>query len=411
MKNIITIAVHEFKIRVRSKWFLISTFGLPLIIIGLSLLSGYMAGSGANSEVKIYGIIDETGQYGQTLANNLARQYVTDNGPLYRFRVESEPLERLQADFDTLANDGSLDGYFVIPAKLTDSTSISFYSKRVGQFRDINRFERALNQLLIKEKAKQFNLDSTVVKNLLARVKVESYEIGRGQKLSSAQEAARYLGPFAFVFLLFMGVFMGAQLLMRGIIEERSNRVIEVLLSVVNYNELMAGKIIGLAGLGITQSFLYLFVISIVSQYFGVSIVNTNLILLFVAYFILGYLWWAALFMAIGSLFDSEQDAQQAVSFVSIFAVVPIMLWTLVIQSPNSTLVNILTYIPAFTPYFMIMKLAVHAAGPVQVGSTLVVMLIAVYYTMRIAGKVFRTAVLMYGKRITLPEIFRWIRN
>ena len=142
MKNIITIAVHEFKIRVRSKWFLISTFGLPLIIIGFSLLSGYMASSGANSEVKIYGIIDETGQYGQTLANNLARQYVTDNGPLYQFKVESEPLESLQADFDTLANDGFLDGYFVIPAKLTDSTSISFYSKKVGQFRDISRFER-----------------------------------------------------------------------------------------------------------------------------------------------------------------------------------------------------------------------------------------------------------------------------
>ena len=266
-------------------------------------------------------------------------------------------------------------------------------------------------QNYVKKKAKQFHLDSTVVKNLLARVKVESYEIGRGQKLSGAQEAIRYLGPFAFVFLLFMGVFMGAQLLMRGIIEERSNRVIEVLLSVVNYNELMAGKIIGLAGLGITQSFLYLFVISIVSQYFGVSIVNTYMILLFVAYFILGYLWWAALFMAIGSLFDSEQDAQQAVSFVSIFAIVPLMLWTLVIQSPNSTLVIVLTYIPAFTPYIMIMKLAVHAASPLQVGSTLLVMLAAVYYTMRIAGKVFRTAVLMYGKRITLPEILRWIRS
>jgi len=208
-----------------------------------------------------------------------------------------------------------------------------------------------------------------------------------------------------------MGVFMGAQMLMRGIIEERSNRVIEVMLSVANYNEVMAGKILGMAGLGISQSLFYLIVLAGVGGYYGVNLINSMMVILFLAYFILGYLWWAAVFMAIGSLFDSEQDAQQAVSFISILAVIPMMLWTLVIDSPNSTLVNVLTYIPIFTPYFMIMKLASGAASAFQIGTTLLIMLVAVYYTMRVAGKVFKTAILLYGKRITLPEIIRWIRN
>jgi len=411
MNKIITIALHEFKIRVRSKWFLISTFGLPLIIISLSLLSGFIAGSGIGGSTKLYGIIDETGQYGQTISNDLQKNYTNDGIPLYRFQIENQPLEQIKTSFDTLVTEGSLDGYFVIPGDIKDSLVVNFYSKKVGAFRDVSRFERALNRLLVENNVKTYNLDSTIVQALMSRAEVNSYELGNENKLSGGQEFFRYMAPFAFLFLLFMGVFMGAQLLMRGIIEERSNRVIEVMLSVANYNELMAGKIIGLAGLGISQSLFYLAVLAGVGAYYGVNLVNSMMVVLFLAYFILGYLWWAAVFMAIGSLFDSEQDAQQAVSFISILAVVPMMLWTVVIESPNSTLVNVLSYIPIFTPYFMIMKLAVHAASPLQIAVTLFVMTIAVYYTMRIAGKVFRTAILLYGKRITLPEILRWIRS
>lgn len=411
MNKIIIIAWHEFKIRVRSKWFLISTFGLPLLIISLSLLSGYIAGAGLGISEKHYGIIDESGKFGESISTRLARKYTSDGTPQYRFTVESQPSEEIKSTFETLVSDGNMDGYFIIPPNVADSLDVSFYSKQVGSFRDVSRFENALNDILLSERIEAYGLDSSIVEVLQARVNVSSYELGKEDKLSGGQEFFRYMAPFAFLFLLFMGVFMGAQLLMRGIIEERSNRVIEMMLSVAHYNELMAGKIIGLAGLGISQSMLYLIVLAGVGSYYGVNLVDSAMVILFLAYFILGYLWWAAMFMAIGSLFDSEQDAQQAVGFISILAVVPIMLWTLVIESPNSTLVNVLSYIPIFTPYFMIMKLAVSAASPLQVGITLLIMVVAVYYTMRIAGKVFRTAILLYGKRITLPEILRWIRS
>ncbi|MCF7797938.1 MAG: ABC transporter permease [Lentisphaeria bacterium] len=411
MNKIIIIAWHEFKIRVRSKWFLISTFGLPLLIIGISLLSGYIAGAGLGLSEKHYGIIDETGEYGRAISQKLEKRYTSDGVPQYRFTVENKPSQEIKSAFETLVGDGNMDGYFIIPAHIADSMEVSFYSKQVGSFRDVSRFENALNDILLMQRVEVYGLDSSLVDVLKARVNVSSYELGKEDKLSGGQEFFRYMMPFAFLFLLFMGVFMGAQLLMRGIIEERSNRVIEMMLSVAHYNELMAGKIIGLAGLGISQSLLYLIVLAGVGTYYGINVIDSVMIILFLVYFILGYLWWAAVFMAIGSLFDSEQDAQQAVGFISILAVIPIMLWTLVIESPNSTLVNVLSYIPIFTPYFMIMKLAVSAASPFQVGITLIIMVVAVYYTMRIAGKVFRTAILLYGKRITLPEILRWIRT
>lgn len=411
MNKIFIIAWHEFKIRVRSKWFLISTFGLPLLIISISLLSGYIAGSGLGLSEKHYGILDETGQYGTAISEKLEKRYTTDGTPQYRFTIENSYSDEIRSAFDALVNDGNMDGYFIIPVHIADSMEVSFYSKQAGSFRDLSRFEKALNDILLSHRVAAFGLDSTMVEILKARVNVSSYELGKADKLSGGQEFFRYMAPFAFLFLLFMGVFMGAQLLMRGIIEERSNRVIEMMLSVAHYNELMAGKIIGLAGLGISQSLLYLIVLAGVGSYYGVSLVDSAMVILFLIYFILGYLWWAALFMAIGSLFDSEQDAQQAVGFISMLAVIPIMLWTVVIESPNSTLVNVLSYIPIFTPYFMIMKLAVSGASPLQVGITLIIMIVAVYYTMRMAGKVFRTAILLYGKRITLPEIFRWIRS
>ncbi|PJA51565.1 MAG: hypothetical protein CO167_13370, partial [Candidatus Marinimicrobia bacterium CG_4_9_14_3_um_filter_48_9] len=371
----------------------------------------YVAGSGIGSSVKHYGVLDETGIYGKSVAADLEQQYKDGDEGLYAFQVETDVSESNRAVFDTLVTEGSLDGYFLIPGDVAKTLVVSFYSKKVGAFRDVSRFERVFNRLLVQNNVKNYNLDSTIVKTLMARAEVNSFELGKTDKLSGSQEFFRYMAPFAFLFLLFMGVFMGAQMLMRGIIEERSNRVIEVMLSVANYNEVMAGKILGMAGLGISQSLFYLIVLAGVGGYYGVNLINSMMVILFLAYFILGYLWWAAVFMAIGSLFDSEQDAQQAVSFISILAVVPMMLWTLVIESPNSTLVNVLTYIPIFTPYFMIMKLAVNAASAFQIGTTLLIMLVAVYYTMRVAGKVFKTAILLYGKRITLPEIIRWIRN
>ncbi|MCF7840635.1 MAG: ABC transporter permease, partial [Candidatus Marinimicrobia bacterium] len=169
MNKIIIIAWHEFKIRVRSKWFLISTFGLPLLIIGLSLLSGYIAGAGLGISEKHYGIIDEAGKFGESISARLAQKYTSDGIPQYRFTVENQPSDEIKSTFETLVSDGNIDGYFIIPPNVADSLDVSFYSKQVGSFRDVSRFENALNDILLSERIEAYGLDSSIVEVLKAR--------------------------------------------------------------------------------------------------------------------------------------------------------------------------------------------------------------------------------------------------
>ena len=221
---------------------------------------------------------------------------------------------------------------------------------------------------------------------------------------------ADYLAPIIFMFLLFMGIFTGGQLLLRAVLEERSNRVIEVLLSSVSYNDLMTGKILGLGLLGLTQSVIYLVISSLVGSYFQVQILTAWITLLFLVYFILGYLFYAAFYIGVGALFDSEQEAQQAIQIFSILAIIPVMLWSLVIENPDSTIVNVLCYLPPVTPFFMLIKIALNETSVSQIIGTLAVLGVSTYGVMRMAAKVFKTGILLYGKRMTLPEIMRWIK-
>jgi ABC-2 type transport system permease protein len=167
---------------------------------------------------------------------------------------------------------------------------------------------------------------------------------------------------------------------------------------------------LGLGLLGLTQSAIYLIGAFFAGSYYDLSIITPAIGLLYFTYFILGYLLYAGIYIGVGALFDSEQEAQQAIQIITFIAIIPMVLWTMVIENPNSNLVNILSYIPLVTPFFMMIKIAVGETSIFQILTTIIVMIISVYGSIRLAAKVFRTGILLYGKRVTLPEIYRWIR-
>jgi len=197
---------------------------------------------------------------------------------------------------------------------------------------------------------------------------------------------------------------------MRSVLAERSNRLIEVLLSSVSPSELMSGKIVGLGLLGLTQLALYLIVGIGISNFKGLELFSSTNIVLFLIYFVFGYLLYAAIFAAIGALFDNEQDAQQAVSIFSLITVVPIFLASYVIANPQSVTTTVLSMIPIMTPFFMILRIGVLIPPLWEILTSLVLLIISVWMTMLAAGKIFRVAILIYGKRPTLPEIWQWVR-
>jgi len=404
------IAWFEYYRRIRSKWFIIGTFGMPVLILGISLLGGYLTGTGASIETKYMGLIDETGIYGQDLVAALDQRYDEEDVSPLNIMLTKGSFEALQVQFDALVKEHSLDGYFVIPADFNANPHLKFYAQSTGTMRSTDIVGAELRQLLTHDRAEALNLPLTALEELFVDIDIEHYELGASEARDTEELIAGYVAPFVFMFLLFLGIFTGGQLLLRAVLEERSSRVIEVLLSTVTYNDLMGGKIVGLGMLGLTQSAIYLLAGVIAGYYYDINIVTPAIGLLYFVYFVLGYLLYAGVYIGVGALFDSEQEAQQAIQIITFIAVIPMLLWTLVIENPNSTLVNALCYFPPVTPFFMMIKISVGETSVLQVLITIMIMIGSVYASIRLAAKVFRTAILLYGKRITLPEIVRWIK-
>lgn len=221
------------------------------------------------------------------------------------------------------------------------------------------------------------------------------------------------MNAFFFMFLMFMGIFGTGQHMLSSIIEEKSSRVIEILLSALSPFQLMAGKILGLAGVGLT-------VISIlcVTIYGGLLCMGTKVGIplatmpLFVIYYVLGFMLFSSIFAAFGSVCNTIKEAQSLMMPVSMIMVVPMMAWVKLAQDPNGTLARVLSFVPPLTPMVMVLRKTVDPRlSSFEVVASMVLLAASVPATMWIAAKVFRTGILMYGKRPRLFEIVKWIRQ
>ena len=172
----------------------------------------------------------------------------------------------------------------------------------------------------------------------------------------------------------------------------------------------MTGKILGLGMLGMVQVLFYLSMGIGFGLYNGMEIVKIDELPLLFIYFFSGYFFFASIYATLGTLFDNEQDAQQTMGIVSIIAMVPLIGSFYFMNNPEALITKVLSFVPPMTPFMMILRISSGAAETWEIVATTVLMILSVWGMMVLAGKIFRTALLMYGKRATLPEIWRWIR-
>jgi len=406
MKNIIVVAKWEFLTRIKSKLFLISTFLFPLLIIGFSIVPSLLM-TKVDTERKIIGVVDNTGYLGGKIQVKLTEDFKLNSGEqkyqVMQFKKQESELAA------SLLDSSVIDGYLVIPENVIDSNQVTYYTKTLGDFKGVGEVRSCANTIISRERMIRENIDPDVVDKLNRRVHFITLEPGKTAEQSD--EMLSYFVPFIFVMMLFFTIFMTSQILLRSVLQERSNKLVETLLSSVSAGELMNGKILGLGLLGLLQLAVYLVIGVSVSSYQGLYLITGTEVIFFLVYFIFGYLLYSAIFAAIGSIFDNEQEAQQVTSVMSLITVVPIMLSSFVIANPDATLTVVLSYIPVMTPFFMILRIGVQMPSVFQIITTTLVLMVSVVMTMIIAGKIFRTAILMYGKRPTLPEILRWIKE
>ena len=412
MRKLFLIACWEYKTRIRSKWFIISTLIIPLVLVVFMFLPALVM-QDTGTDTKIIALIDESGEMSCEFEVVLSQRYLLKNG-LEKYQLivlENQPVEEAMTVAQELLDSIVIDAYVYLPRDIIENNSAEYYARFIGNYREQEEISSVLSTVLLNHRANNAGLNPEMVRKLTRRVNLELFETDRDGEKQQDSEILSYILPIIFVMMLYFAIVMSSQVLLRSVLEERSNRLVEILLSSVNATQLMSGKILGLGLLGLTQLSFYIACGLAVSQYRGIEIISSVQILYFLLYFILGYMFFSSIYAAIGAVFSSEQDAQQAVSIISIVSVFPLLMSSYVIVNPDSLLTIILSHVPFVSPFFMILIIGIGIPPFWHIVSTSIVLIIFVIMAMFIAGKIFRTAILMMGKRPTLPEILQWLKS
>jgi ABC-2 type transport system permease protein len=407
------VAKWEFMEKVKSKAFIISLVVMPLIMVVFGILPGLLA-SKPDDKAVVVGMIDQTGTIMAPLHARLDEKYKLPNGtPNYVLRQlsteASSDEQKIQAN--KLISDKEIEGYFSIPATVYDSGKVEYRAENVGNIRMSERFSRTIEEVIVEHRLKGQGLDPTLIRKLIASIDIKSIKVSMKGEEKESGFIETFFSAYIVIMMLMFLVLTSGQLLIRSVVEEKSNRVIEVLLSSCSARDLMVGKILGLSGLGILQILIWGSIGLALSLKSGTNIFVLENLLLSAVYLVLGYLLYSAIFVAAGSPVTTEQEAQQITSYVSLFLVFPIVLAIPAMQNPNSPLIKILSFIPLLTPAFMVLRIPIQMPETWEILTTIGIMIVSSVGMMWVAGKIFRIAILVYGKRPTIPELIRWIRT
>lgn len=406
------VARWEFVEKVKSKAFIISLVLMPIIMVGMVLVQGLLV-SKPDDKATAVGIIDETGQMFQPLSMKLDEKYKLPGGrPNYVLRnlkEEGTPDEQKAKAIDLITKK-QIDGYFYIPPTIYDSGKVEYRSENVSNIRILERFPRTIEEVIVAHRLESHGLDTAQIRKLMASVDVKSIKVSeKGEKESGFLET--FASAYIMLLMLMFLVLTSGQLLIRSVVEEKSNRVIEVLLSSCSARDLMVGKILGLSGLGLLQILVWGMIGLGIVLRSGVNIFELEPLLLSALYVICGYLLFSAIFVAAGSPVTTEQEAQQITSYVSILLVFPIVMMIPAMQNPDSSLIRILSFVPPLTPALMVLRVSIQIPPTWEILATLGLLIASTVFMMWVAGKIFRTAILVYGKRPSIAELIRWIRT
>jgi ABC-2 type transport system permease protein len=403
MNKTFIILKHEFRQTLKNRSFIILTLALPLLaILGMGIYQGvqHWYHPGAPQEVKI-GYVDQTGMFDE---------YTNQTGVLFVLYPDEE-----KAKDALIAKD--IKEYFVIPTDYLSNGVITRYTmsrevvpstKTTGQITDF-----LLSNLLAGEVSPQI-MERVKTPVLLASVRLnETGEIAPSQDVVSS-----YVVPIVFASLFVIAIMFSSGFLFQSVTEEKENRVIEILLSSVSSGQLLVGKVLGLGAAGLIQAAVWFITVAIFSQVaqgiipaLSALSIPASLIGWGLVYFILGYLLLAALYAGVGSIGATAKEGQGWSIIFTLPAISPLWFNYFIIGSPEGAVSRALTFFPLTSPVAAMMRLATGAISAWEIALSLVILVGSIALTMWFASKIFRVFLLMYGKRLALREIIRYVRE
>lgn len=413
MKKILAVAKWEYIEKVKTKTFIISIIITPIIIILFSVVPSLLFRDEAPN-VEIIGVIDTTGVYFYDLENEMSNYTLPGgnrNYVLINLSFKDKELKELKATANKNIKKNTMEGYLVIYSSSTDSVFAEYRSKTIGNFKVVGRFEEALSLIRLKKKLENAGIDTKFLQYFQDKVSVKQLKIEEGGRVSDRDFFTTFFVSIIFILLLMMMVVYSGQMLVRSMIEEKSSRLIEMLISSSTPDELLTGKIIGLSLLGLTQIFIWLLIGTSLVASALVPLNAFNNILPMLLYFVLGFLFYSSLFVGIGSTVNTEQQAQQITTYLSLILMLPVVIAMPAIQNPDFLMTKIFSYIPLTTPTVMLLRLNVETVSLLEIVLTISILILSIIVVTKLSAKIFRIGILSYGNKPSLKEILQWIKK
>lgn len=452
MDKLWVVMKREFMERVRNKWFVIMTLLMPALMAAMILLPAWLAiRSSASDSLNRFIILDASGAgLGQTMLANLkldsAAARAGDSLAPIRPELRVITLAELKAAEDIataeVAKPHSYAGYLA----LTDSTLIDgdarYAGRNASSIADMERLESALRQSVMFVRLGREGVRPEVIKDI-SRIRVDIGTERISEKGKSGSAAAAIGVGFFLAFMLYMSIMLHGQNVLRGVLEEKMTRVAEVVLSSVKPDTLLAGKVLGVGAVGLVQQIAW-FALSAAAIYFLLPFISQGMMrpgaadtataaaaaasastpptmaalglftwplaIAVLGFFLTGFIFYASLYAAAGSMVNSEQEAQQAAMPVIMLLVITIIFLNPIMMNSSGTLAVVLSWLPFSSPIVMPTRMALGSVPIAHVIGSWLVSAVGCIAAVWVAARIYRVGMLMYGKKPSMGELVKWIR-
>ncbi len=408
------VARREFLERVRTKWFVVVTLLGPIAMAGLLIVPAWLAKRSAEQETRI-SVVDHS-------ARDIGAKIATVIGAVgANIIVEPVDVTASQETLQSQIRDKRIAGYLIVPKDVLTGGDVVYRGSNATNLGVVTLVREIVNIAVQSVRAIDAGMNPDQIAQIMQRVPMQTYQTTGGAETSGE---AVFVIAYGTMFLLYMAVLLYAVNVLRSVIQEKATRVVELLIAAIRPRSLLVGKLFGVGSVGLCQ-FLIWGLFGVVLYHYRVGIlglfgvtgggfelpsITLGTIALILLYFVLGFFFYASIYAAIGSMVNSEQDAQQVQTPMMLLLIVPLLCMQLVANDPRGLVAEVLTLFPISSPVLMPMRYLLGGSTVFDLALSIAILAISIAGSMFVAARIYRVGILMYGKRPTLRELWRWVR-
>ena len=413
MRNVLLIARREYLEQIRGRAFRVTTILLPAIF-GLIIGVGYLSSSilGTNKHLAVT-------SNDPLLAQDIRAELTREKDAKTSVEIAAPATEEDKASLLKRVQSKVLDGVLSVETTDGSATRVTYTSQSSGDFVTGGRLRTAINHALIQERLKATGTAQAQSDALVKGVEIATFQIKKDGRIVKSNAQASFWKGYVMAILLSMTTVIYGMNVARSIIQEKTSRIFEVMLAIAKPGDLLAGKLIGVGAVGLTQ--ILIWVVSgglILSSALAATLLTGDFevhfswveAVLFPVYFVLGYLLYSSLFAGLAATCETEQELQMYTPMAAVPIWLSFAMIMLIINDSNSVWSVAASFFPPCTPIIMFLRMGSQVPPAWQILVSIALMILSIYAVLWASSRLYRVGILMYGKRATLPEIVRWLR-